>query len=71
MVLLAVSDIDPNVRPWNEPRNAMKLARFVYHRASLMDASTASVPELQKNVRDGPAIGVISSIFSASLTCGS
>ena len=39
MVLLAVSDKAPMVRPWNAPKNAMFNSRFVCHRANLNAAS--------------------------------
>ena len=44
------------------------LKRFEWYLASLIDASTASVPEFPKNVRTGPVIGAISAIASASCT---
>jgi hypothetical protein len=48
--LLAVSDSEPMLRPWNPPRNATSPGRCVWLRASLIAASTASVPELVRNV---------------------
>ncbi len=59
------------LRPWNEPRKAMIPKRFEWYFASLIIASTASVPELAKNVRTPPVIGTISAMTSASRTCGS
>jgi hypothetical protein len=41
----------PVVRPWNAPRKAMMAVRRVEWRASLMAASTASVPELVRKTR--------------------
>ena len=52
-----VADSAPSVRPWKAPRIVMmsttSVARvsFAYFRASLMAASLASVPELQKKAR--------------------
>ena len=40
----AVSETEPYVRPWNAPRNATTYGRFVAKRASLIAASTTSVP---------------------------
>ena len=57
--LLAVSDSDPIVRPWNPPRKAMMPGRCVWWRASLSAASTASVPELVRNVCQWWALGPI------------
>ncbi len=45
--------------------------RFVWYFASFTDASTASVPELPKNVFTSPEIGTMSAMSSASFTCGS
>ena len=39
----------PIVRPWNEPSSATRPGLPVDLRAHLIAASTASVPELQKN----------------------
>ena len=55
--LLAVSERLPSLRPWNAPRNAITYCRPVAWRASLIDASTASVPELVRNTLLSPAIG--------------
>ena len=44
----AVSETDPYVRPWKAPRNATMYGRLVAKRASLIDASTTSVPELPR-----------------------
>ena len=44
----AVSETDPYVRPWNAPRNATMYGRFVAKRASLIEVSTTSVPELPR-----------------------
>src|SRR5690242_13159487 len=49
--LLAVSERLPSERPWNAPRNAITFVRPVAWRASLIAASTASVPELPRNTR--------------------
>jgi hypothetical protein len=49
--LLDVADSAPSVRPWNDPRNAMRLNRLLVYRASLIAASIASAPELLKNDR--------------------
>ena len=59
-----------NVRPWNEFSNVMILYRPwpTWMRASLMAASLASAPELQKNVL--PPKPVVA-IHSASRPCGS
>jgi hypothetical protein len=54
---LGVAESAPSVRPWKAPRMVMmsttSVARvsFAYFRASLIAASIASVPELQKNAR--------------------
>ena len=54
---VGVADSEPRVRPWNAPRIVMmsttSVARvsFAYFRASLIAASLASVPELQKKAR--------------------
>src|SRR6185369_1485872 len=59
----AVSDTAPYVRPWNAPRNATTYGRLVAYRASLIDASTTSAPELPRYVlARPPAIGVSSAI---------
>ena len=55
----AVSDSEPYVRPWKAPRNATMYGRLVAKRASLMDASTASVPELPRKARTLPEIGAM------------
>ena len=57
--LLAVSDSDPSVRPWKPPRNAISPGRRVWWRDSLIAASTASVPELVRNVCQWWALGPI------------
>src|SRR3972149_4913657 len=49
----------PNVRPWNDRRAATRPGRPVADRANLRAASTASAPELLRNVRDRGA-GTIS-----------
>ncbi len=57
--LLAVSDTLPYERPWKEPKNAITYCRPVAYRASLMPASTASVPEFVRKLLAGfdmPAI---------------
>jgi hypothetical protein len=54
---VGVAERAPMVRPWNAPRmvtmSTRSLAKvsFAYFRASLIAASLASVPELQKNAR--------------------
>ena len=50
LLLLAVSDSEPRLRPWKPPRKAISCRRLVWWRASLIAASTASVPELVRNV---------------------
>src|SRR5687767_711343 len=55
--LLAVRDSETAVRPWNDPRKAMRFCRLVRYFASFSAASFASVPELEKNERCGPLIG--------------
>ena len=44
----AVSETEPYVRPWNAPRKATTYGRFVAKRASLIEASTTSVPEFPR-----------------------
>ena len=44
-----VAESAPSVRPWNEPSSATMPGLPVALRAYLIAASTASVPELQKN----------------------
>ena len=63
--LLAVSERLPSERPWKAPKKAMALGRPVWWRASLSAASTASVPELQRNTR---ASGIGASAASRSHT---
>lgn len=46
--ILAVKEREPRVRPWKAPVKPMKRERSVLYMASLMAASTASVPELPK-----------------------
>ena len=57
LVLLAVSDSEPSVRPWKPPRKAISCGRRVWWRASLIAASTASVPELVRKVCQWCALG--------------
>ena len=60
----AVIDTLPYDRPWKAPRNPITYCRPVWCRASLMAASTASVPEFVRNDRAGPPTGVIPSSLS-------
>ena len=49
-----VTDSAPSVRPWNEPSSATRPVLPVALRAHFSAASTASVPELQKNAPAPP-----------------
>src|SRR5664279_1734104 len=55
----AVSETEPYVRPWNAPRNATRYCRLVAKRASLIEPSTASVPELVRKTLDFSFIGAM------------
>ncbi len=69
MVLLVVKLMAPMVRPWKPPWKTMMLVRPVAWRASLMDASTASAPLLEKKKVSSPA-GTTSRSFSANFNAG-
>ncbi len=59
----------PVVRPWKAPSAATMPVRPV-RRASLMAASRASAPELQKNTFEPAGAPASESSRSASSTCG-
>ncbi len=61
------------VRPWNDPSSATIAGRPVASprlRASLIAASFASAPELQKKTR-ASGTGIVAANRSASRACGS
>src|SRR5664279_6329291 len=55
----AVSETEPYVRPWKAPRNETRYWRLVTKRASLIEPSIASVPELVRKTRHFSFIGAI------------
>src|ERR1035437_6334958 len=57
--LEAVSDTEPYERPWKAPRNETRYWRLVTKRASLIEPSTASVPELPRKTRHSSFIGAL------------
>jgi hypothetical protein len=69
-MLELVTEAAPNVRPWKAPRKAMMPGRPVTRRASLSEASTASVPELPKKTVSSGA-GHASASIAASRPTGS
>ena len=64
-----VSEAAATVRPWKPPWKTMTLGRPVAWRASRSAASTASLPELAKNIRSRPG-GSTSPSRSTSVSSG-
>ncbi len=65
-----MTDIAPNVRPWNPPRNAMIPGRPVTRRASLSAPSIASEPEL-RNITESSGSGNVAASSVARREIGS